>query len=81
MSGFSGIMICFPDEQGDRIVYAVIEDSGQQFRAAEGDVLNVDLRDMEEGLKEIEFDHFNGPLKINGRVSISDKVNYQVRLA
>jgi len=37
-------------------VYAVIEDSGQQFRVAEGDVLNVDLRDVEDGVKEIEFD-------------------------
>jgi len=37
-------------------VYAVIEDSGQQFRVAEGDVLNVDLRDLEDGVKEIEFD-------------------------
>jgi large subunit ribosomal protein L21 len=37
-------------------VYAVIEDSGQQFRVSEGDVLNVDLRDLAEGAEEIEFD-------------------------
>lgn len=36
-------------------MYAVIEDSGQQFRVAEGDVLNVDLRDLTEGAKEVEF--------------------------
>jgi len=36
-------------------VYAVIEDSGQQFRVSEGDVLNVDLRDLSEGAKELEF--------------------------
>jgi len=37
-------------------VYAVIEDSGQQFRVSEGDVLNVDLRDLAEDVREIEFD-------------------------
>jgi len=37
-------------------VYAVIEDSGQQFRVCEGDVLNVDLRDLAEDAKEIEFE-------------------------
>ena len=37
-------------------MYAVIEDSGQQFRVAEGDVLNVDLRDLADDVKEIEFD-------------------------
>ncbi|HUS92720.1 MAG TPA: 50S ribosomal protein L21 [Phycisphaerae bacterium] len=37
-------------------MYAVIEDSGQQFRVSEGDVLNVDLRDLAEDVREIEFD-------------------------
>lgn len=37
-------------------MYAVIEDSGQQFRVGEGDVLSVDLRELAEGAKEIEFD-------------------------
>ena len=37
-------------------MYAVIEDSGQQFRVSEGDVLNVDLRDLADDVKEIEFD-------------------------
>lgn len=37
-------------------MYAVIEDSGQQFRVCEGDVLNVDLRDLPEDATEIEFD-------------------------
>jgi large subunit ribosomal protein L21 len=36
-------------------VYAIIEDSGQQFRVTEGDTLNVDIRDLAEGTKEIEF--------------------------
>jgi len=37
-------------------VFAVIEDSGQQFRVSEGDVLNVDLRELAEGQSDIEFD-------------------------
>ena len=37
-------------------VYAVIEDSGQQFRVNEGDVLLIDLRDLADGTKKIEFD-------------------------
>ncbi len=36
-------------------VYAVIEDSGQQFRVSEGDVVDVDLRDLAEGAKDVEF--------------------------
>ena len=37
-------------------MYAVIEDSGQQFRVSEGDVLDVDLRELPDDAKEIEFD-------------------------
>lgn len=37
-------------------MYAIIEDSGQQFRVSEGDVLEVDLRDMPEDAKALEFD-------------------------
>ena len=37
-------------------MYAVIEDSGQQFRVSEGDVLDVDLRDLAENAKKVEFD-------------------------
>ena len=36
-------------------MYAVIEDSGQQFQVQEGDVLEVDLRDLAENQTEIEF--------------------------
>ena len=36
-------------------MYAIIEDSGSQFRVSEGDTLNVDLRELAEGAKEIEF--------------------------
>lgn len=37
-------------------MYAIIEDSGQQFRVSEGDVLEVDLRDLAEDAKELQFD-------------------------
>ncbi len=37
-------------------MYAIIEDSGQQFRVREGDELNVDLRDLAEDATEVEFD-------------------------
>ena len=37
-------------------MYAIIEDSGQQFRVCEGDVLDVDLRESGEPAKEIAFD-------------------------
>ena len=37
-------------------MYAVIEDSGQQFRVLEGDVLDVDLRDVDEKGEHIKFD-------------------------
>lgn len=37
-------------------MYAIIEDSGQQFRVCEGDVLNVDLRELAEDAKEVTFD-------------------------
>ena len=37
-------------------MYAVIEDSGTQFRVTEGDVFDVDLRDLPENGREIEFD-------------------------
>jgi len=37
-------------------VYAVIEDSGQQLRVSEGDVVNVDLREMAEDASELVFD-------------------------
>lgn len=37
-------------------MYAVIEDSGQQFRVNEGDVLSVDTRELAEGATEVQFD-------------------------
>lgn len=37
-------------------MYAVIEDSGQQFRVSEGDVLDVDIRELAEDAKEVVFE-------------------------
>jgi large subunit ribosomal protein L21 len=37
-------------------VYAVIEDSGRQFRVSEGDVVDVDLRELDENATEVTFD-------------------------
>ncbi len=37
-------------------MYAIIEDSGRQFRVTEGDVLSVDLRELADEQKEVEFD-------------------------
>ncbi len=37
-------------------MYAIVEDSGTQFRVEEGQVLDVDLRGLEEGADTIEFD-------------------------
>jgi len=42
--------------QGVCIVYAIIEDSGQQFRVSEGDTLQVDVRELAPDAKQIEFD-------------------------
>ena len=37
-------------------MYAVIEDSGSQFKVEEGDVIRVDLRELPEDKTSIEFD-------------------------
>ncbi len=37
-------------------MYAVIEDSGRQFRVSEGDVLTVDLRELKANAKSLTFD-------------------------
>jgi large subunit ribosomal protein L21 len=40
----------------ENTVYAVIEDSGRQFRVSQGDVLDVDLRELDENTDQIAFD-------------------------
>ena len=37
-------------------MYAVIEDSGVQFKVSEGDTIEVDLREVIDGQEQIEFD-------------------------
>lgn len=37
-------------------MYAIIEDSGKQFKVSEGDHLLVDVRDLAEGQSELTFD-------------------------
>ena len=37
-------------------MYAIIEDSGRQFKVAPGDKIYVDLRDLPEGQDTLEFD-------------------------
>ena len=49
-------------------MYAVIEDSGQQFRVQEGDVLEIDLRELAEGQTEVEF---NRVLLVNGESGLN----------
>jgi large subunit ribosomal protein L21 len=51
-------------------VYAVIEDSGQQFRVSEGDVINVDLRDLAEDAEQIEFERVLLVSNEEGEVSV-----------
>ncbi len=37
-------------------MYAIIEDSGQQFKVAPQDIIRVDTRDLAEGAKQLTFD-------------------------
>ena len=64
-------------------MYAVIEDSGQQFRVSEGDVVNVDIRDLAEGATEVTFDRIllvsnEGNVKIGEPLVAGAKVVAQV---
>ena len=49
-------------------MYAVIEDSGRQFRVCQGDVVEVDLRDLAADTTEVEFDRV---LLISGEGRVS----------
>ena len=37
-------------------MYAIIEDGGRQFKVSEGDLLRIDLIDVDDEAKTIEFD-------------------------
>ncbi|HUU82735.1 MAG TPA: 50S ribosomal protein L21 [Phycisphaerae bacterium] len=38
-------------------MYAIIEDGAHQYKVQEGDTLEVQLRDLDEGQEVVEFDH------------------------
>ena len=37
-------------------MYAIIEDSGQQFKVSVGDIVRVDVRDLDDEAKQVTFD-------------------------
>jgi len=37
-------------------VYAIVEDSGTQIKVAEGDIIDIDVRDLEKDASSITFD-------------------------
>src|SRR6185295_4949992 len=39
-----------------RLVYAIFEDSGRQYKVSAGDLIYVAIRDLAEGQETIEFD-------------------------
>jgi large subunit ribosomal protein L21 len=64
-------------------VYAVIEDSGQQFRVSEGDVLTIDLRELKPNAKKLTFDRVlliadNGDVKLGTPLVEGAKVSAEI---
>jgi len=64
-------------------MYAVIEDSGQQFRVCEGDVLDVDLRELADNAKKVTFDRVllvsdEGNVKVGTPVVAGAKVDAEI---
>jgi len=64
-------------------MYAVIEDSGRQFRVSEGDVLDVDLREEAQETKEIVLDRVllvsdEGEVKVGTPLVSGAKVTAEV---
>ena len=45
-----------PRREEFRTLYAIVEDSGRQFRIKQNDVIDVDLRDLPDGAETIVFD-------------------------
>ena len=45
-----------PGRLRSRLVYAIIEDSGSQIKVQTGDVVELDLRPMDDGATEVVFD-------------------------
>ncbi len=40
----------------DSAMYAIIEDSGSQYKIGKGDVIHVDARELADGAKTVKFD-------------------------
>jgi len=64
-------------------MYAVIEDSGRQFRVSEGDALDVDLREGAEDAEKIVFDRVllvsdEGKVKVGTPLVSGAKVTAEV---
>ena len=64
-------------------MYAIIEDSGQQFRVSEGDVVDVDLRELPDEATEVEFDRVllisaDGDIKIGTPLLDGAKVTAEI---
>ncbi len=39
------------------MVYAIIEDGGKQYKVAPGDMVHLELRNLDEGQQDIEFEN------------------------
>jgi len=64
-------------------VYAVIEDSGQQFKVSAGDVISIDLRELKKNAKKIQFDRVlltsdEGKVKVGTPLLSGAKVQAEV---
>ena len=70
-------------------MYAIIEDSGRQLRVSQGDVIDVDLRDLPEDAKDVTFDrvllvNLDGAVQVGtplvaGAKVLADIVDRQVK--
>ena len=49
-------MVCNNFDIGEYDVYAIIEDSGKQYKVEQGDLLCVDQRSLADDQTELEFD-------------------------
>ena len=64
-------------------MYAVIQDSGSQYKVSEGDVIRIDLRELDENTSTIAFDKVlmiggEGEPRIGAPLLDGAKVNAEV---
>ena len=65
-------------------MYAIIEDGGRQYKVQEGEIIDVDLRNVPEGTDTIEFDKVlllgeGGDAKIGTPVVSGAKVRAKIQ--